>query len=149
MDKKATAKMAASATLHCLIGCTVGELVGVTIGTHTGIGRESTVLLAIVLSFISGYAFSVVPIVRSGMEFWAALRLIFAADTASILTMTIVDNICMLLIPGAFDKDLTNPVYWLSRIIAVTAAFIVAWPVNYYLLTKGKGHALHHHHDHE
>jgi hypothetical protein len=149
MDKKSSIKIAASATLHCLMGCTVGELVGVTIGTHAGIGREGTVILAVILSFISGYTFSVVPIVRSGMKFWAALRLIFAADTVSILTMTIVDNICMLLIPGAFDKDLSHPVYWLSRIIAVTAAFIVAWPVNYYLLSKGKGHALHHHHNYE
>ncbi|TAL14463.1 DUF4396 domain-containing protein [Patescibacteria group bacterium] len=141
-----TLRMAASATLHCLIGCAIGELIGVTIGTHTGIGRENTVFLAVVLSFVSGYTFSVIPIIRMGMKFWAALRLILAADTVSILTMTIVDNICMLLIPGAFDKDLSHPVYWLSRIVAMSAAFIVAWPVNYYLLSKGRGHALHGHH---
>lgn len=141
--------MSASATLHCLVGCAIGELVGVTIGTHSGIGRENTVLLAVVLSFISGYAFSLIPIIGAGMKFWSALRLIFAADTVSIFTMTIVDNICMLVIPGAFDKDLSHPVYWLSRVIAMSLAFIAAWPVNYYLLTKGKGHALHgNHHDH-
>jgi hypothetical protein len=150
MNKNATLRMAASATLHCLIGCAVGELIGVTIGTHTGIGRENTILLAVVLSFISGYAFSVIPVVWTGMKFWTALRLIFAADTVSIVTMTIADNITMLLIPGAFDKDLTHPVYWLSRIIAMTVAFTAAWPVNYYLLKKGKGHALmnHVHHMH-
>jgi len=138
--------MAASATLHCLIGCAIGELVGVTIGTHVGIGRENTVILAALLSFASGYTFSVIPIVRAGTKFWSALKLIFAADTVSILTMTIVDNICMLLIPGAFDKDLSHPVYWLSRVIAMSLAFIAAWPVNYYLLKKGKGHALHGNH---
>jgi hypothetical protein len=144
----ATKQMAATATLHCLIGCAIGELIGVTIGTHTGIGREATVLLAAVLSFVSGYAFSVIPIVRTGMKFWPSLKLIFAADTVSILTMTVADNVCMLLIPGAFDKDLTHPVYWLSRLIAMSVAFLAAWPVNYYLLKKGKGHALHDHHDH-
>lgn len=144
----ATLKIAASATLHCLIGCTIGELVGVTIGTHTGIGRENTIILAVVLSFVSGYTFSVIPIVRAGMKFWSALKLIFAADTVSIITMTVADNICMLLIPGAFDKDLSHPVYWLSRLIAVSVAFLAAWPVNYYLLKKGKGHALHTHHHH-
>jgi hypothetical protein len=144
----ATKRMAATATLHCLIGCAVGELIGVTIGTHAGIGRESTVLLATVLSFVSGYAFSVIPIVRTGMKFWPSLRLVFAADTVSILTMTIADDVCMLLIPGAFDKDLTHPVYWLSRIIAMSVAFLAAWPVNYYLLKRGKGHALHGHHNH-
>ncbi|MDB5167677.1 MAG: rane protein [Candidatus Saccharibacteria bacterium] len=146
MKSSATLRMAASATLHCLIGCAIGELVGVTIGTHTGIGSGNTVLLAATLSFISGYIFSVIPIIRTGMKFWSALKLIFAADTVSILTMTIVDNICMLLIPGAFDKDLSHPVYWLSRIIAMSVAFLAAWPVNYYLLANGRGHALHDHH---
>lgn len=145
MQHTATKRMAASATLHCLIGCAIGEMIGVTIGTHAGFSMASTVLFASILSFISGYAFSTVPIIRTGMRFWAALKLIFAADTLSIATMTLVDNLCMLLIPGAFDKDLTNPVYWLSRIIALSSAFIVAWPVNYYLLRRGKGHALTHH----
>ncbi len=145
MLNKQTVKMAASATLHCLVGCTIGELVGVSIGTHVGFAPQYTVLLAGVLSFVSGYATSTLPIVRSGLKFWSALKLVFAADTVSILTMTIVDNICMLTIPGAFDKDLSHPVYWLSRAISITSAFIVAWPVNYYLLTKGKGHALTHH----
>lgn len=140
--------MAASATLHCLLGCAIGELIGVTIGTHTGIGRENTIFLAIALSFISGYTFSVIPILRMGMKFWAALKLIFAADTVSIVTMTVADNIIMLSIPGAFDKDLSHPIYWLSRLIAMSTAFIVAWPVNYYLLKKGRGHALTHHMHH-
>lgn len=137
-------KMAASATLHCLIGCAVGELVGVTIGTHFGFGVTGTVILAGSLSFVSGYTFSTIPILRAGVKFWAALRLIFVADTVSIVTMVLADNICMMIIPGAFDKDLSHPVYWLSRIIAMIAAFIAAWPVNYYLLKKGKGHALTH-----
>lgn len=155
MKSRQTIKMAASATLHCLIGCAIGELIGVTIGTHAGFGIRGTVLLASSLSFVSGYASSTIPIVRSGLRFWAALRLVFAADTVSILTMTIADNICMMLIPGAFDKDLAHPVYWLSRVIAMTFAFIAAWPVNYYLLSKGKGHALAHqfhqsgHEDHQ
>ncbi len=149
MKHHATPRMAASATLHCLIGCATGEIVGVTIGTHTGIGIGSTLVLASGLSFISGYAFSTFPIVRSGMKFWTALKLVFVADTVSILTMTIADNICMMLIPGAFEKDLSHPVYWLSRIISLSAAFVVAWPVNYYLLSKGKGHALTHQFHHK
>lgn len=144
MKSHATVKMAASATLHCLIGCAVGEMVGVTIGTHTGIGISNTVILASILSFVSGCVFSTVPIIRGGLKFLGALKLVFVADTISILAMTIADNISMLLIPGAYDKDLAHPVYWLSRLISLCVAFIVAWPVNYYLLTKGKGHALTH-----
>jgi hypothetical protein len=144
--------MAASATLHCLVGCAIGEMIGVTIGTHFDWQPHQTVILAATLSFISGYAVSTWPLLRAHVPFWKALKTVFAADTVSILTMTIVDNILMLVIPGAMDKNLLHPVYWLSRIIALVAAFIAAYPVNLYLLRHGKGHALmheyHHGHDH-
>lgn len=140
----ATKKMAALATLHCLLGCAVGEMIGVTIGTHMGFAPHETVLLAAALSFVSGYAVSTWPLIRSGMKFLPALKLVFAADTVSILTMTIVDNLIMLSVPGAMDKDLTHPIYWASRVGALAAAFVVAWPVNIYLLKHGKGHALTH-----
>lgn len=137
-------RMAASATIHCLIGCSIGELIGVTIGTHMEWQPHETVLLAASLSFASGYAFSTWPLVRVGVPFWKALRTVFAADTVSILTMTIVDNLLILIIPGAMDKNLAHPTYWLSRVTALSAAFIAAYPVNLYLLKRGKGHALTH-----
>lgn len=139
-----TKRMAASATLHCLAGCAVGEMIGVTIGTHTGMLPQQTVLLAGVLSFVSGYSVSTWPLLRAGLSFWKALRTVLAADTVSILTMTIVDNIIMLTIPGAMNKDLAHPIYWLSRSISLVAAFVAAYPVNVYLLNRGKGHALMH-----
>lgn len=144
--KHSNTNMAASATLHCLLGCAVGEMIGVTIGTHVGFMPHQTVLLAAVLSFVSGYSVSTWPLLRHAkLPFKQALRLVFAADTVSILTMTIADNLLMLLIPGAMNKNLTHPVYWLSRSLSLSAAFIAAYPVNIYLLNRGKGHALTHH----
>lgn len=145
----ASKRMAASATLHCLIGCMVGEMTGVTIGTHAGFAVHSTIILAVILSFTSGYLFSTVPLLRSKIPFTKAFRLVFAADTLSILTMTIMDNIIMVTVPGAMDKDLSNPIYWGSRSLAIVCAFIVAFPVNYYLLRRGKGHALMHEYHHK
>lgn len=136
--------MAFSATLHCLTGCAIGEIIGVTIGTHTGMAPHQTIILASILSFVSGYTVSTWPLVRAKVPFVKALRLVFAADTLSILAMTIADNLLILLIPGAMDKNLAHPVYWVSRILSLTAAFIVAYPVNSYLLKRGKGHALTH-----
>lgn len=141
-------RMAASATLHCLIGCAIGEMIGVTIGTHIGFAPHQTVLLAAGLSFVSGYAVSTWPLLRAGMSFRQSIKLVFAADTASILTMTIVDNLIMLIVPGAMEKDLLHPIYWISRLVSLAAAFIVAWPVNSYLLKRGRGHALTHPHHH-
>lgn len=140
--------MALSATLHCLMGCAIGEMLGVTIGTHLGLTPHLTVLLAGVLSFVSGYTVSTWPLLQAKLPFKKALRLVFAADTLSILAMTLMDNFLMLLIPGAMDKDLTHPVYWLSRIVSLLAAFAVAFPVNAYLLRRGRGHALTHEYHH-
>lgn len=141
-------KMTVSATFHCLIGCAIGELAGVTIGTHIGFEPHSTVILAGVLSFVSGYIVSTIPLLRAKLLFIDALKLVFAADTLSILTMTLTDNLIMLIIPGAMDKDLAHPIYWVSRIACFVAAFVVAFPVNRYLLLHSKGHALTHEYHH-
>ena len=143
-------RMAVSATLHCLFGCAIGELIGVTIGTHAGLAAHTTVLLASILSFVSGYSVSTIPLLRARLSFRRALKLVFAADTLSILSMTVVDNIIMMIVPGAMDKNLLHPIYWISRLLCMTAAFLVSFPVNLYLLRRGKGHALthqYHHHD--
>src|SRR4051794_20428856 len=106
-------EMASSATLHCLTGCAIGELIGVTIGTTAGFVPHNTVILAAILSFVSGYAVSTRPIMKAGLRFRQAFRLVFAADTVSILAMTIADNIIMLTVPGALDKNLGHPIYWI------------------------------------
>lgn len=141
-------KMALTATLHCLAGCAIGELVGVTIGTHLSFQPHNTVILAAVLSFVSGYTVSTWPLIKAKLSFLKALRLVLVADTLSILSMTVMDNLVMLTVPGAMDKDLTHPIYWISRVLSLTAAFIVAYPVNAYLLKRGKGHALTHEYHH-
>lgn len=150
-----TNKMAVSATLHCLTGCAIGEVTGLVIGSALGWGILQTVALAVGLAFLFGYMLSVVPLMKAGMGFFAALSIVFAADTLSIATMELVDNIVMIAIPGAMEAGLVNPLFWISMPIALTAAFFAALPVNKYLLARNKGHALtmqhleghgHHHH---
>jgi hypothetical protein len=143
-------RTAVSATLHCLTGCAIGEIAGMLIGTAAGSGNAVTVPLSIVLAFCFGYTLSTLPLLRSGMAVGSALRLVLAADTLSILTMEAVDNVVMLVIPGAIDAGLVNVVFWVGLMISLVAAFAAAYPVNAALLRRGKGHALtheHHHHD--
>ncbi|WP_372730032.1 DUF4396 domain-containing protein [Nocardioides sp.] len=136
--------MAANATLHCLTGCAIGEISGLMIGTALGLGTAVTIALAVGLAFLFGYTLSTLPLMKAGLGFAAALSVVFAADTLSIAVMEIVDNAVMALIPGAMDAGLVNPVFWLSMMIALTAAFVAAFPVNRRLIDKGKGHALTH-----
>ncbi len=141
--------MAASATLHCLTGCAIGEILGLMIGTAAGFSNAATIALAVGLAFLFGYLLSTLPLIQAGLGFFAALSVVFAADTLSIATMEVTDNLVMALIPGAMEGGLVEPIFWIGMIIALTAAFLVAFPVNRYLIDKGKGHALTmQHHDH-
>ena len=78
------------------------------IGTALGLGTGSTIALAVVLAFIFGYLLTMMPLLRAGIGYRSALGLAFAADTASITIMEIVDNTVMLAIPGAMDAGLTD-----------------------------------------
>lgn len=135
-------QMAISATLHCLTGCAIGEVAGLVIGTIFGLGTLPTVMLSIALAFVFGFTLSTLPLLRAGVGFAAALSVVFAADTLSIATMEIVDNSVMMIIPGAMNAGLVNPLFWIAMPLSLLAAFAAAYPVNRYLLMKGKGHAL-------
>jgi hypothetical protein len=136
--------MALSATLHCLTGCAIGEIAGLMIGTAIGLSVGWTIVLAVSLAFLFGYTLSTFPLVKAGLSVGAALAVVFAADTLSIATMELVDNAVMAVIPGAMEAGLVNWVFWVSMMIALAAAFLAAYPVNRYLLARGKGHALTH-----
>lgn len=140
--------MAVSATLHCITGCAIGEIIGLVIGSIIGLSTGTNIALAIALSFLFGYTLSMLPLLKGGLTFKKALSIILVADTLSILTMEIVDNTVMALIPNAMNANLVNPVYWIAMPVSLTAAFIAAVPVNRYLLMRGKGHALVHEYHH-
>ena len=148
MSHDSTNALAVSATLHCLTGCAIGEIAGLMIGTALGLAALPTIALAVGLAFLFGYALSTLPLLKAGLAVGTAMSVVLAADTLSITTMEIVDNLVMLVIPGAMDAGLVNPVFWLSMALALTAAFFAALPVNRYLLARGKGHALAHQYHH-
>lgn len=141
-------RMATSATLHCLTGCAIGEIVGLIVGTAAGLSNPTTIVLSIALAFLFGFSLSSLPLLRAGLSVGGALRVVVAADTVSIATMEVVDNLVMAVIPGAMNAGLVNVVFWVGMMISLAAAFVAAFPVNRYLLQRGKGHALtHQYHD--
>ena len=142
-------RLAFTATLHCLSGCAIGEVLGMVIGTALGLSNLQTIGLAIVLAFLSGYALTMLPLLKAGLGLRRASRLALAADTASIAIMEIVDNAVMLLIPGAMDAGLSSPLFWGSLAFALVIAGVAAYPVNRWLIARGAGHAVvHAHHGH-
>ncbi len=137
--------LAWSATLHCLTGCAIGEVLGMVIGTALGWGNFATIALAVALAFFFGYLLTLLPLLKA-MPWQRAVKLALAADTASITVMEIVDNAIMLAIPGAMDAGLDSLLFWGSLAFALAIAAFAAFPVNRWLISRGKGHAVVHAH---
>jgi hypothetical protein len=137
-------RVALSATLHCLTGCAIGEVLGMVIGTALGWGNAATIALAVVLAFFFGYALTVLPLFRARLGWRTVLATALAADTASITVMEIVDNAIMLIIPGAMEAGLGSLLFWGSLAVALAIAAVAAFPVNRYLIQRGRGHAVVH-----
>src|SRR5215212_1270990 len=141
-------RTAFSATLHCLTGCSIGEVLGMVIGSAFGWGNFATIVLAVVLAFFFGYSLTMLPLLRSGIALASALPLAFASDTLSIAVMEIVDNVVMLVVPGAMEAGLGDLLFWGSLTFALAVAFVAAFPVNRYLIARGRGHAVVHEYHH-
>jgi len=135
---------ATSATLHCLTGCAIGEVLGLVLGTWWGWSTGATIALAVALAFIFGYALTIWPVLRAGLPLKAALGVALAADTVSITVMEVVDNLGMLLIPGAMEAGLTSWLFWGALAASLAIAFVVTVPVNRALIARGRGHAVAH-----
>lgn len=137
-------RTAISATLHCLTGCAIGEVLGLALATAWGWGDLASIALAVALAFVFGYTLASIPLIRAGLPIRRVIALALAADTISILTMEIIDNSIMLSVPGAMDAGLGDIKFWAALTAALFIAFWVTVPVNRWLISRGKGHAVVH-----
>jgi hypothetical protein len=142
-------RLALSATVHCLTGCAIGEVLGMILATWWGWGDVASIVLSVILAFFFGYGLTSLPLLRSGMPPRQVAPLAFASDTASITTMEIVDNLFIVVVPGALAAGLGDPLFWWSLGVGLLIAGAIAWPVNRWLIARGRGHAaVHAHHAH-
>jgi hypothetical protein len=143
-DGTVTWGMAGQATLHCLTGCAIGEILGMVIGTGLGLHNGATVAISVALAFVFGYALTMRGVLRAGLPLRQALTVALAADTISIAVMEIIDNTVMVLVPGAMDAGITSVLFWLALGGSLALAFVLTTPVNRWLMSRGKGHAVVH-----
>lgn len=135
-------RVAFSATVHCLSGCSIGEVLGMVIGSGMGLSNSWTIALSVLLAFLFGYALTMMPLLKGGIAPGSAMKLAFASDTLSIAVMEIVDNGVMYVIPGAMDAGLTEPLFWGSLATSLILAGIAAFPITRWLISRGRGHAV-------
>jgi hypothetical protein len=137
-------RLSFQATTHCLTGCAIGEVLGMVIATQLGWGDASSIALAVTLAFVFGYSLTLVPLLRAHVPFRRAAGLAFASDTLSITTMEIVDNAFLLIVPGALAAGLGDALFWWSLGVSLVIAFAAAFPLNRWLIARGRGHAVVH-----
>src|SRR6266498_2616939 len=131
-----------SGTMHCLTGCAIGEVLGMVIATALGWSNAASIAISVALAFVFGYSLTLGPVLRANVPFRRAVGLTFASDTLSITTMEIVDNAFILFVPGAIAAGLDNALFWWSLSVSLLVAFVAAFPVNRWLIARGRGHAV-------
>jgi Domain of unknown function (DUF4396) len=141
-------RLAVSATTHCLTGCAIGEVLGFIIATSLGWSDVASLALAIGLAYLFGFALTARPLVKAGLAAGTVVSTALAADTLSITVMEVIDNVVVVLVPGALDAGVDEPLIYAS----IAAGFAVAYPfaflVNRYMIARGKGHAVVHTYHH-
>src|SRR5215210_2344688 len=140
--------VALSATLHCLTGCAIGEIVGMVVGTALGFSQWGTVALAVALAFLFGYSLTSLPLLRAGLAVSAVIPIALATDTFSIAVMEVIDNAIMVIVPGAMEAGVGDVLFWGTLSFALVVAGVIAFPVNRWLITRGRGHAVLHNSGH-
>jgi hypothetical protein len=150
MTPRELTRAAISATLHCLTGCALGEVLGMVLTTALGWGNAANIVVSIALAFVFGYTLAMRPVLAAGVPLRRALGIALASDTVSITSMELMDNLGLIVIPGAIDAGLGDWLFWASLVGTLAIAFVITVPVNRWLIARGKGHALVHefHHAH-
>lgn len=133
-------RLALSATLHCLLGCSIGEVIGMLIGMALSLSNVDTIILTVSLGFLFGFGLGLLPLLRAGFSFGRAFRQVLIAESLSIAVMEAVEVIVAINIPGAMEAQVTAPLFWGSMIAGLMAGFAAAYPVNYFLISKGIRH---------
>ncbi len=130
-------KTSAQATLHCLTGCVIGEVAGLMIGVTLGLGVWPTMILATVLAYLSGMTLGLVPVMREQhVGVLHALKIIWIGEVISIGAMELVMNFVDYHMGGVSAPSVASWMFWKGLALAVPAGFLVAWPVNYWLLKR-------------
>ncbi len=109
------------------------------LGTALGFSDLATIVLAIGLAFVFGYALTAIPLVRSGLTVAAVIPIAIAADTVSIAIMEAIDNAFVAVVPGAMDAGLGEALLWLSIAGGFALAFGPAFLVNRANIRRGRG----------
>ena len=137
-------RLAISATTHCLTGCAIGEITGMAIATALGWANVAQIALAVGLAYLFGFSLTARPLVKAGLSAGVVVTTALAADTVSITIMEVIDNLTVILWPGAMEAGIGDPILYISVAVGFAIAYPFAFWANRFMIARGKGHAVVH-----
>jgi hypothetical protein len=87
------------------------------------------------LAFAIGYAFTMVPMLRT-MSLKEAAKVTVIGDTVSIAAMETTEISLALLIPGFMHATLTDALFWTGLGIILPAGFAAAYPAMHWAMKR-------------
>lgn len=116
------------------------------IATALGWSDLASIALAVVLAYVFGFSLTALPLVKAGLAAGVVVSTALAADTVSITIMEAIDNVFVVLIPGAMDAGLDDSLIYASIAGGFAIAYPFAFLANRLMIARGSGHALVHEH---
>lgn len=142
-------RLAVNATTHCLTGCAIGEISGMAIATALGWSDFGQIALAVGLAYLFGFSLTALPLVRAGLAAGVVVSTALAADTISITIMEAIDNLTVVIWPGAMEAGVGDPIIYIAVAVGFAIAYPFAFLANRYMIARGKGCAVvHEYHEH-
>ena len=138
--KNNNARLAFSATLHCLTGCGIGEVIGVILGVVLGLSALVSITIGVIFGFILGFLLGIIPLIKAGKDLTEAFKIIFISEFISIAVMETAEALIEVYTPGVMTAGLSSPIFWLGMLLSLTGGFVAAFPVNYILVKRGVRH---------
>ena len=107
------------------------------VGTSFGFTQAASMVVSTALAYGAGFTLAVFPLMRrTGMGPGDAFAAIWIGESISIGVMEIVMNTIDYHMDGMRTGSIANPHFWLALAVASGVAFLVAWPVNAWLIAK-------------
>ncbi|MCC6414272.1 MAG: DUF4396 domain-containing protein, partial [Saprospiraceae bacterium] len=108
----------------------------------TALGWEMvpTMVLAVILGILGGFALGIVPLRKAGFPWARAFKTVLIAEGLSIAVMETAQVLTEIYTPGVMEAGLTDSLFWMGMGLAMVAGFVAAFPVNYWLIGRGITH---------
>jgi hypothetical protein len=132
-------------TMHCVAGDGVGILVGAVVGSVLVLSRLADIAVEYALGFLFGWTIFQALFMKSMVgSYRRSLTSTFIPELLSMnilmAAMVMVRTVLMRRIDGAGDP--TTPEFWWVMSMALLAGFIAAYPMNWWLVTRGLKHGM-------